>query len=96
MWRAKRRGFLRNVAIAMGNQRLPEFLPALLNALCDAEPLVRGAVAWALGQYREPSISAILRERLASEEDANVREELLAALSTSENDEDLTTHPQSL
>jgi epoxyqueuosine reductase len=48
--RAKRRGLLRNAAIAAGNQRAPELLAALVRGLSDPEPLVRDACAWALEQ----------------------------------------------
>jgi epoxyqueuosine reductase len=48
--RAKRRGLLRNVAVALGNWRSPEAVTALAVALNDEEPLVRGHAAWALGR----------------------------------------------
>jgi len=48
--RARRPGFLRNVAVALGNWSSPEAVPALVRALEDAEPLVRGHAAWALGR----------------------------------------------
>ena len=47
--RAKRRGLLRNVC-ALGNIGDPVAIPALTGALEDAEPLVRGHAAWALGR----------------------------------------------
>ncbi len=50
--RARRRGYLRNVAIALGNARAPAALPALREALRDSEPLVRASVAWAIEQIR--------------------------------------------
>ncbi len=49
--RAKRRGLLRNVAVALGNRGSPEAIPALVVALNDEEPLVRGHAAWA-GAHR--------------------------------------------
>lgn len=48
--RAKRRGLLRNVCVALGNWGDPAALPGLSEALNDGEPLVRGHAAWALGQ----------------------------------------------
>ena len=48
--RAKRRGYLRNVAIAAGNSRKAELLPALEKALDDDELLVRESARWAVGQ----------------------------------------------
>ena len=48
--RTKRRGLLRNVAVALGNWGAPEAVPVLAAALADQEPLVRGHAAWALGR----------------------------------------------
>jgi len=48
--RAKRRGLLRNVAVALGNWGGREGVPALAAALDDEEPLIRGHAAWALGR----------------------------------------------
>ena len=48
--RAKRRGLLRNVAVALGNGKDPAARPALAEALLDPEPLVREHAAWALEQ----------------------------------------------
>jgi epoxyqueuosine reductase len=39
--RAKRRGLLRNVAVALGKWGSPEAVAVLTSALSDAEPLVR-------------------------------------------------------
>jgi len=52
--RAKRRGLLRNVCVALGNARDPRAVPALKRALEDAEPLVREHAAWALERIGEP------------------------------------------
>ncbi len=46
--RAKRRGYLRNVAIALGNRGEKDAIPALEKALGDDEPLVREAASWAV------------------------------------------------
>jgi epoxyqueuosine reductase len=46
--RAKRRGFLRNVCVALGNTGTREDLPALRAAMADREPLVREHAAWAV------------------------------------------------
>lgn len=48
--RAKRRGLLRNVAVALGNWGNPEALPALKIAAADPEPLIRTHAAWAIKQ----------------------------------------------
>lgn len=46
--RAKRRGYLRNLAVAAGNSGKTALLPALDDAQKDAEPLVREHAHWAL------------------------------------------------
>jgi len=87
--RAKRRGLLRNVAVALGNWRSAEAVPALLEALDDDEPLVRGHSAWALGRIASADetlervtleIARALGERLAVEGDGRVREEIGLAI----------------
>lgn len=79
--RAKRRGLLRNVCVALGNIGDPQAIPALVGALHDDEPLVRGHAAWALGRIGgEASIQA-LRDALSLEHDGEVRQEIQCALS---------------
>jgi epoxyqueuosine reductase len=46
--RLKRRGFLRNVCVVLGNTGDRTALPALEHALQDVEPLVREHAAWAI------------------------------------------------
>ncbi len=83
--RAKRRGYLRNVAIALGNnhaaiveQKL--IVMALERALLqDSEPLVRGHAAWALGQIESKAARAALDQAAASECDDSVQAEIRAA-----------------
>jgi epoxyqueuosine reductase len=48
LWRAKRRGLLRNAALVLGNQRDQTALPALRRALADPEPMIREAAQWAI------------------------------------------------
>jgi epoxyqueuosine reductase len=90
LWRPRRRGVLRNAAIALGN-RLAEArrhgtppddaaLQALRRSLGDAEPLVRGAAAWALGQSASPEARPWLCAAQVAESDPDVRMELDAAL----------------
>jgi epoxyqueuosine reductase len=73
-------GFLRNVAVALGNWGAPEAVPALVARLDDPSPLVRGHVAWALGRVPTVAARAALEHRQAAEMDAWVREEIAAAL----------------
>ena len=46
--RAKRRGYLRNIAVALGNTGDMHVLPVLQNALNDEEPMVREHAQWAI------------------------------------------------
>ncbi|HWH76228.1 MAG TPA: tRNA epoxyqueuosine(34) reductase QueG, partial [Candidatus Binatus sp.] len=78
--RAKRRGFLRNVAVALGNLKNPTAVPALILALDDGEPLVRGHSAWALGQIGMVSAVTALRRRALIEDDAAVKDEIDQAI----------------
>lgn len=78
--RAKRRGLLRNVAVALGNWGSLEAVPVLAQALNDEEPLVRGHAAWALARIGTREAIEALRDRAAVEEDDWVREEIVLAL----------------
>ena len=51
--RIKRRGFLRNVCVALGNTGTADDLPALARAAEDPEPLIAEHAAWALARIRE-------------------------------------------
>jgi len=48
--RTKRRGYLRNIAVVLGNHASPSALPALQNALNHPEPLVREHARWSIQQ----------------------------------------------
>ncbi len=81
--RAKRRGFLRNVCVALGNLKRPEAMPALVRTLrSDPDPLVRGHAAWALGQIRAPEAEAALRATGSRETDPTVLSEIESAITT--------------
>jgi epoxyqueuosine reductase len=76
--RATRSGLRRNAAVVLGNLRDESALPALVAALGDPDPLVRGHAAWAIGRIapRHESLPRVL----AREADGYVRGELEAAL----------------
>jgi epoxyqueuosine reductase len=84
--RIHRAELLRNVAVAIGNAGGEESLPALAEAFGEPSALVRGHVAWALGEigHRHAPLAErtqrILEERLVMEEDGDVRREIGAAL----------------
>src|SRR5207244_10400492 len=51
--RIKRRGFLRNVCVALGNVGDLSDLPSLERAAADPEPLIAEHAVWAIGQIQE-------------------------------------------
>jgi len=79
--RAKRRGFLRNVCVALGHLKRPEAAPALANTLRqDPEALVRAHAAWALGRIGTREAESALREARTREADTAVLPEIDSAL----------------
>jgi epoxyqueuosine reductase len=79
--RAKRRGYLRNVAVALGNRGSLAAVPALVKTLReDPEPLVRGHAAWALGQIGGEAALQVLLEAAQNETDRYAMEEIHAAI----------------
>jgi epoxyqueuosine reductase len=55
--RAKRRGYLRNVAVALGNMGDMHALPVLQKASNDEEPMVREHAKWAIGKISNRQIT---------------------------------------
>src|SRR5256714_13083809 len=80
VWRTRRAGLLRNACIALGNTADRGSVPALARALGDAEPLIRGHAAWALGRLGGAAARAQLDQAVRREDDAWVREECELAL----------------
>jgi epoxyqueuosine reductase len=91
--RARRRGALRNAAVALGNlpdpaampaampAAIPAALPALIRVLHqEPEPLVRAHAAWALGRLGGEAAAQALGEALQAEADETVRLEIAQAL----------------
>jgi epoxyqueuosine reductase len=79
--RAKRRGFLRNVCVALGNLGCADAVPALADALAgDPDALVRAHAAWALGRIGGARAEGALNEASGCEADPAVCEEIAVAL----------------
>jgi epoxyqueuosine reductase len=55
--RSKRRGYLRNIAVALGNSGNPAALPALEKASQDVDPLVREHAVWAINVIRKNGLN---------------------------------------
>ncbi len=80
--RAKRRGYLRNLVVALGNSGDASVVPHLEQALGDPEALVRAHAAWALGRLGGLAARAALVQAAQIEPDAWVQEEIRLALET--------------
>jgi epoxyqueuosine reductase len=74
--RIKRRGLLRNVAVALGNSGQMEAVPALTEALSDPEPLIRSHAVWALGELLGKEVLEAVESCLMEETDALVLNEV--------------------
>ena len=79
--RTKRRGFLRNVAVALGNWGNPTAIPALSLGLYDQEILVRIHSAWALGRIMDKRAKIKLEKAKKTEDNVEVLGEIEDALS---------------
>jgi epoxyqueuosine reductase len=85
--RTKRRGLLRNAAIALGNSGNPAALPILARTLeGEPETLVRAHAAWAIGHIGAAGVrrdaQPILERSRSRDPDEMVREEINAALTS--------------
>ena len=67
--------------LTMGSACRCVAVPALARALKGAEPLVKMHAAWALGRIGGSEAIAALRDAVSVEGDAEVTEEIKAALS---------------
>lgn len=74
--RAKYAGFLRNVAVALGNSHSEEAVPALTQALSHPEPLVRQHAAWALNEIGTDDARQALAGHRSKENDPTVLAEM--------------------
>ncbi len=79
--RAKRRGYLRNICLALGNSHAVEAISPLANLL-NSEPdvLIRAHSAWALGQINHPNSRIYLSTAQKNEMDVTVLHEIQNAL----------------
>ena len=63
MLRTKRRGLLRNVCVALGNEGDESALPALERAALDAEPLIAEHAQWAMKEIGERTEGKAIKSR---------------------------------
>ena len=78
--RSKRRGFLRNVLIAIGNSGDESFEEHVVTMLSDDEPMVRKHAVWALYKITGLKNEDRFSEMYDSEQDEGVLEELRLVL----------------
>ena len=78
--RSGRAGLLRNAAIVLANSSCDDAMAALISALVDTEPLVRGAAAWALGRMGCVEAQSAICRAKESESDPAALLEMKAAL----------------
>ena len=74
--RTKRKGLLRNVAVALGNSGNSFAVVPLTDALSDYEPLIRAHAVWALGELLGEKALSVFDENLADETEEMVQKEI--------------------
>jgi epoxyqueuosine reductase len=75
--RSKRRGYLRNISVALGNSKNELAIPQLADVMKnEPEALVRQHAAWALGQIGSPEAIEILQTSQEVEIDEDVLREI--------------------
>ena len=74
--RTKRRGLLRNVAIALGNSENPKAVDPLIAVLADEEPLIRAHAVWALGELLGKDCLEVFQQHLNEEKEEMVLHEI--------------------
>lgn len=76
IYRAHYDGFLRNMAVAMGNSKDASVIPALQKLIAHSNSLIRAHAAWALGQFNSNHARLLLQQALLQEQDPVIREEI--------------------
>lgn len=75
--RARRRGYLRNIAVACGNAPDPGYIKPLSDLLLnDPDSVIRSAAAWALSCQKSELARSVLNKANKSESDPQVQEEI--------------------
>lgn len=86
IFRAKRSGWMRNIAVAAGNCADARLLPDLMQAMeQEHDPMVRAHLIWAIGQIQTESARNILRRHAEIEKDPFILEEIQNCLRRSDN-----------
>jgi epoxyqueuosine reductase len=80
--RARYAGFMRNVAVALGNSHDPLACDVLVKSLTHNAPLVRSHAAWALAEIGNPDSLPALIRAAATEPETWVRDEFQEAINS--------------
>ncbi len=80
--RSKRRGFMRNVLVAVGNSGNKEYIKYVKDLLRDKEPLIRSHAVWALWKLCGDQCLDDLQNLLACETDTDVLNEIHYVIDT--------------
>ncbi len=83
--RAKRRGFMRNVLVAVGNSGNKEYIEYIRGLLGDDEPIIRAHAVWALWKLEGEGCLVELECLLETETDEEVLEEVHYAIGSVRN-----------
>jgi epoxyqueuosine reductase len=79
--RTRRSGYLRNIALVLGNQRNFKAIDQLFQTAKEVpDPIVRGAAIWALSRIGGEEVKVGLMAALAEESNGSVRDEIQQAL----------------
>ena len=79
LWRTGRIALARNAAIVLGNSQDSQYLDILEHSLQNENPLIRGAVVWAVGQLGNQSSWDKLQSMKETEKEESILEEIRLA-----------------
>jgi epoxyqueuosine reductase len=77
---SEKKYFQRNAAIAMGNSGNSSFIPVLAESMKEVDGMVRGYVAWALGNIGGSRARRVLEKSMTHEPVESTKKEIEAAL----------------
>ena len=74
--RAKRKGLIRNVLVAIGNSQSSEYVDHVYKLLEDNDPVIRRHAVWALWKIQDQKSIKVLKSMLETETDTGVLSEI--------------------
>lgn len=79
LWRTGRIALARNAAIVLGNSGDPKYLEVLIQQMHNENPLIQGAVVWAMGQLGDQATSDKLQKLAQNVTDDEILNEITCA-----------------